>query len=181
MVKLNLRTLYLIFGVIILLIISVGCDHAADHAPNDQSNLPHNEEQQTTNMTTENDGNATLRAEPYMNPGISWEYSLDIEIQDGKIYINGVLYEESSSVPPVIIYSEGFSAHAAFVDEINNNQEMSNTLQKIKNSESCYLLETNQDCSTGKMISVYEIEGVYYFVRFFDNGTVMRIHYAPIE
>lgn len=194
MLKLNLRSLFLVLGVVILLIVSVGCGRAADNALYDEDDLLHNAEQQnsnieiselcmrlSTNMATENDGVATLRAEPYINPGISWEYSLDINIKDGNIYINDTLYEESSSVPPVIVYSEGFLASAAFVDEINNNQEMSNTLKKINNSDSCYLIETNQDCNTGKLISIYEIEGVYYFVRFYDNGKVMRIHYAPIE
>ena len=67
------------------------------------------------------------------------------------------------------------SALGAFFDEINN-QEKSNTLQKIKNCDSCYLIETDQKCKTGKLNSIYEIEGVYYFVRFYDNGEVMRIH-----
>lgn len=50
----------------------------------------------------------------------------------------------------------------------------------IKNSETCYLLETKQDSPVGEKICVYEIDDVFYFVRFYDNGKVMRIHYAPI-
>ena len=126
-------------------------------------------------------GIISCRAEPYINPGISWEYSLDIKIKDDKIYINDTLYEESSSVPPAIVYSEGFLATAKYIDEDNNNQEMANMLEKIKNCNSCYLIETDQDCKTGQMISVYEIDGAYYFVRFYDTGEVMRIHCATIE
>ena len=193
MLKLNLRSLFLVLGVVILLIVSVGCGRAADNALYDEDDLLHNAEQQNSNievselcmrlsknMTTENDGNVTLRAEPYIqSPALSWEYSLDIEIKGGKIYINGVLYEESSSIPPVVLYSEGFLAHASYTDEINDT-EITNILTKIKNGESCYLLETSQDSKAGQIISVYEIDDFLYFVRFFDNGKVMRIHYAPI-
>ena len=189
MLRLNFRSLFLVLGVVILLIISVGCGRAVDNALHDKDDPLQNEELQksnikiseSANMTTENDGIVTLRAEPYIqSPALSWEYSLDIEIKDGKIYINGVLYEESSSIPPVVLYSEGFLAHAGYTDEINDT-EITNILTKIKNGESCYLLETSQDSKAGQKISVYEIDDFLYFVRFFDNGEVMRIHYAPIE
>ena len=194
MLRFNLRSLFLVLGVVILLIVSVGCNHTNDNISDDNKGVQSSEVQQNSGtelsrlftraakkVTTENDGVVSFSAEPYINPGISWEYSLDINIKNGNIYIYDTLYKESSSVPPVIVYSEGFLADAAFTDKINQNQEMSNTLEKIKKCDSCFLIETDQDCKTGKMISVYEIEGVLYFVRFYDNGDVMRIHYAPIE
>lgn len=194
MSKFNLRGLFLVLSVVILLIVSVGCSHTEDNIPNDTKDIQSSEVQQNSGtelvrlfiraakkVTTENDGVVGFSAEPYINPGISWEYSLDINIKNGNIYIYDTLYKESSSVPPAIVYSEGFLADAAFTDKINQNQEMSNTLEKIKKCDSCFLIETDHDCKTGKMISVYEIEGVLYFVRFYDNGDVMRIHYAPIE
>lgn len=193
MPKLNLRSLFLILSVVILLIVAVGCSNFDSNSLNNQEIVQSNKDPQnsnieiselyarlSTNITTENDGIVILRAEPYFNPGISWEYSLDIEIKDEKMYINGVLYEESSSVPPVIIYSDSFLAMAAVIDE-NYNQEITDILQKIKNCDSSYLIETKQDSSAGELISIYEIEGAYYFVRFYDNGEVMRIHYAPVE
>lgn len=193
MLRLNLRSLFLVLGVVILLVVSVGCDTSDNNSLNNRENIQGTEEQQKlgteiselctriqANMTTANNGEVNFSAEPYIQaPAMSWEYSLDIKIEDGKIYINGVLYEESSSTPPVVLYSDGFLSHADYTDEIYNT-EIKNTLTKIKNCESCYLLETEQDSKAGQIISVYEIDNFLYFIRFFDNGEVMRIHYAPI-
>ena len=132
-------------------------------------------------MTSQKGDTLMFCAEPYIqDSALSWEYSLDIKIEGDKIYINDTLYKESSSVPPVVLYSDGFLAHADYIDKANNNQEIANILTKIKNCDSCYLLETNQVCKTGQKISVYEIDNVYYFIRFYDNGEVMRIHRAII-
>lgn len=193
MLRLNLRSLFLVLGVVILLVVSVGCGTSDNNSLNNKENTQGTEEQQNlgteiselctriqANMTTANNGEVNFSAEPYIQaPAMSWEYSLDIKIEDGKIYINGVLYEESSSTPPVVLYSDGFLSHADYTDEIYNT-EIKNTLIKIKNCESCYLLETDQDSKAGQIISVYEIDNFLYFIRFFDNGEVMRIHYAPI-
>lgn len=193
MLRLNLRSLFLVLGVVILLVVSVGCGTSDNNSLNNKDNTQGTEEQQKlgteiselctriqANMTTANNGEVNFSAEPYIQaPAMSWEYSLDIKIEDGKIYINGVLYEESSSTPPVVLYSDGFLSHADYTDEIYNT-EIKNTLIKIKNCESCYLLETDQDSKAGQIISVYEIDNFLYFIRFFDNGEVMRIHYAPI-
>lgn len=193
MLRLNLRSLFLVLGVVILLVVSVGCGTSDNNSLNNKENTQGTEEQQNlgteiselctriqANMTTANNGEVNFSAEPYIQaPAMSWEYSLDIKIEDGKIYINGVLYEESSSTPPVVLYSDGFLSHADYTDDIYNT-EIKNTLIKIKNCESCYLLETDQDSKAGQIISVYEIDNFLYFIRFFDNGEVMRIHYAPI-
>ena len=195
--KLNLHRLFLVLNVVILLIISVSCSRANDSTLSDKENMQSDDEEKpnlgvetgelwneiSTDMTTATEKCETVsfRAEPYIqNPAMSWEYSLDIKIEDGKIYINDILYEESSSVPPVVLYSDGFLAHADYIDEITNSK-IANTLTKIQNCESCYLLETKQNSKIGQKISVYEIDNVLYFIRFFDNGEVMRIHYAPIE
>ena len=180
MVRFNLRSLFLVLGVVILLIVSVGCNHTNDNIPDDTKDNQSSEVQPVTPVTTEDDGVISFSAEPYINHGISWEYSLDIKIEDGKIYMHNILYDGSTSPSPVIEYGEGFLADAAFTDKINQNQEMSNTLEKIKKSETCYLLETKQHSPVGEKICVYEIDDVFYFVRFYDNGKVMRIHYVPI-
>ena len=181
MLRFNSRGLFLVLGVVILLIVSVGCNHTNDNIPDDTKDTQSSEVQPVTPVTTEDDGVISFSAGPYINPGISWEYSLDINIKNGNIYINDILYKESSSVPPVIEYGEGFLSDAAITDKINQNQEMTNTLEKIKNSETCHLLETQQYSPVvGEKLCVYEIDDVFYFVQFYDNGKVMRIHYAPI-
>ena len=68
MLRLNFRSLFLVLGVVILLIISVGCGRAVDNALHDKDDPLQNEELQksnikiseSANMTTENDGIVTL-------------------------------------------------------------------------------------------------------------------------
>ena len=193
MQKLNLHRLYLVLSVIILLIVFVGCGSADDNIFNYNENIKSSDEQQklgteisklymdiSINMTPSKNGIISFQAEPYIqDPALSWEYSLDIKLEDDKIYINDILYEESSLVPPVVLYSDGFLAHANYIDE-TTDLTTANTLTQIKNCESCYLLETKQDSKAGQQIFVYKINNALYFIRFFDNGQVMRIHSAPI-
>lgn len=193
MLKLNLRSLFLVLGVVILLMVFAGCNSSDDNSLNNAESIQDSEEQQKLGVengglwtkfqaqtTTANNKSVTFRAEPFIqSPELSWEYSLNVKIEDDKIYINDVPYEESSSVPPAILYSAGFLSHANYTDGINGT-EITSTLTKIKDCESCYLLVAEQDSKAGQIISVYEIDNVLYFVRFFDNGEVMRIHYSPI-
>ncbi len=183
MLKFNFRSLFIILGAIILLFVSLGCNHIDGSTLNSKEDTHNKEEQQSPNMTSQNDNTVSFRAEPYIQmPALSWEYSLDVKVVDGKIYINDVLYEQvPSSVPPIVLLSDGLLNHAAFLDDTNGNQKISNTLKRIKDCESCYVLETDEDSKAGKRISVYELDNAYYFVRFFENGEIMRIHYAIIE
>ena len=165
MLRFNSRSLFLVLSVVILLIVSVGCSHTNDNISNDTKDIQSSEVQQNSGtelsrlftraakkVTTENDGVVSFRAEPYIQDVLSWEYSLDIRIENNKIYINNVLYEVSASVPPVVEYSEGFLTHASHIDETNGT-EIASTLTKIKNCESCCLLETQQDSPAGQKIS----------------------------
>ncbi len=193
MLKLNLRSLFLVLGVVILLIVSASCNNSDNNSLNSAESVQGSEEQQElgvengelwtkiqAQLTTADNKSATFRAEPYIqSPELSWEYSLNIEIENDKIYINDVLYKESSSVPPAILYSAGFLSHADYTDGINGT-EIASTLTEIKNCKSCYPLEAEQGSKAGQTISVYEIDDVLYFVSFFDNGEVMRIHRSPI-
>ena len=116
-------------------------------------------------------------ADFYIQDVLSWVYSLKIMKEDDKIYINDVLYEYAPSAePPVVLYTPFFFAQAA------DNQELSEVLNKIQESKSCYILKTDENHNFGKKIAIYQIDGAYYFLRFYDdNGYVMRIHRAIIQ
>ena len=92
MLKFNLRSLFLVLGVVILLIVFVGCSHTNDNIPDDTKDNQSSEVQPVTPVTTEDDGVISFSAEPYIQEGaLSWEYSLDIKIANGKIYIHDIL------------------------------------------------------------------------------------------
>ena len=180
MLRFNSRSLFLVLGVVILLIVSVGCNHTNDNIPDDTKDSQSSEIQPVAPVTTEYDGVISFSAAPYTQlSALSWEYSLDIKIENGKIYIHDILYDGSTSVSPVIEYEEGALTLAHHTNEATGT-DIANTLTKIKNSKTCFLLETKQHSPVGEKICVYEIDDVFYFVRFYDNGKVMRIHYAPI-
>lgn len=189
MLKLNLQRLLLMIGAITLLVASVGCGNSDGNILSSDKNVQDSKEKPkletgvgelSASFRTDGNEGVTFSAEPYIQaPELSWEYSLDIEIKADKIYINGVLYEKSSSTPPTVLYSDGFLSYAAYTDEISD-AEITNILTKIKDCGSCYLLKAEQESKAGQMIYVYEIDNFLYFVRFFDNGEVMRIHRAPV-
>ena len=161
MLRFNLRSLFLVLGVVILLIVSVGCNHTNDNIHDDTKDNQSSEIQPVAPVTTEDDGVISFSAEPYIQEGaLSWEYSLDIKIANGKIYIHDILYDGSTSPSPVIEYNEGFLTHARHTDETKGT-EIANTLTKIENSETCYLLETQQHSPVGEKICVYEIDDVF--------------------
>lgn len=105
---------------------------------------------------------------------MSWEYSLEIKTVNGKIYLNDILYDcIGITANSEIRYKEELLLYAGAGD--NGTQKLA-ILEKIKNSESCYILETQDDGKFGSKIAVYYIEDAYYFVNFYEDGDVLRIH-----
>ena len=51
-------------------------------------------------------------------------------------------------------------------------------MQKIQNSETCYMLETESTTAKAKKIAVYIVDGKYYFVNFSSSNELIRIHYT---
>ena len=99
-------------------------------------------------------------------------YPISVEIKIKDIYLNYLLYDEVEYVSaPNVTYSTGLLAGA--------DAATAEVLEKIKNSDFCYMLtrsKAHPQDSLSANIAVYEIDGVYYFLSFFDNGEVMRIH-----
>ena len=127
--------------------------------------------------TMQNPDDQTVRfsAEPYIqNPELSWSYLLDVEVKDGQIYLSDVLYDK-------ITYTEAFDLQCiegllSFAE--HSDGAIAQTLEQIRTQKGCYLLETDSDSKYGKQIAVYEIDSTYYFVSYYGNGEVVRIHFA---
>ena len=110
---------------------------------------------------------------------LSWMYSLDVKVCDGDIYLNDILYDSVEHISePKIVYSQGFVWD---METNNGNNATAEALEKIKNSDSCYMLKTENSSKFGDQIAIYDIDGVYYFLSFFENGEVARIHSAKNE
>ena len=111
-------------------------------------------------------------AEPiFENGAISWMYSMNvkIDIDNGGIYLNDVLYDQIS-------YIEGVELDwGTPISGINKVEMMREAISKINGQKGCYILETTGESKYGK-IAMYVIGDTYYFVRFYDNGQVMRVH-----
>jgi hypothetical protein len=110
-----------------------------------------------------------FRAEPFLQSNaLSWVYSLDVRIEGEVIYLNDVLYDK-------IIYVEGFTLDYGPLFPVVY-ESITAEIDKINSQKGCYILETDGDSKAGKKIAMYIIDDTYYFVRFFDDGSVMRIH-----
>lgn len=125
------------------------------------------------------DGKTQLTAEMFIQSvAISSMYSLDIEVVGDKIRINNTLYKKAGRVTdPEITYEHTLFSWAEHQDPSGHIVEV---LEKIQNSESCYVLEAENYASTGMRVAIYEIDGMYYFATSLD-GIVLKIHAAPIE
>lgn len=114
-------------------------------------------------------------AEPiFENGAISWMYSMDVKIDNEKIYLNEILYDQVSYVEDVKL------DWGTPMSGINKQEEMMEAIGKINSQTGCYMLETTGESKYGK-IAMYVIGDTYYFVRFFDNGQVMRVHSGTIQ
>lgn len=114
-------------------------------------------------------------AEPILENGaISWMYSINVKIDNEKIYLNEILYDQVSYVEDVKLdWGTPMSGN-------NKNEMMTEAIGKINSQTGCYILETTSESKYGK-IAMYVIGDTYYFVRFYDNGQVMRVHAGTVQ
>ena len=91
---------------------------------------------------------------------MSSRFSLEVEIDNGKIYLSDTLYECVGMIEkPTITYDQQLLLD---LENDENAKSKLEVLEEIKNSEICYVLEP-ADVSNGKAFLLYEINGVYYF------------------
>ena len=112
-------------------------------------------------------------AEPFLQDvSLSWMYSLSVKIDldnDG-IYLNNILYDQISYVDNYVL-DFGTLMPSDLINEI-----VTEAIDKINSQKGCYLLETASESKYGQKIAMYVIGDTYYFIRFFENGQVMRVH-----
>ena len=156
-----------------ILVSFVGCKESQDKILSDKQKLV----EQLNNDANVDNGTIEFTAQPLaQDVALSWVYSIDVKVTDGNIYLNDILYDNVSYVNDLnITYSEGLLGSA------NKDEEISEILNEIKNYENCCILETDSDSKFGRKIALYDIEGICYFVSFYENGEVMRIHHANIK
>lgn len=119
-----------------------------------------------------------LIAKPFIQSVVlSSQNVLTIEIVEDGINLNGVLFDEvQENNQPNITYSEGLLSNANTV----GNEKTIDVLNKIKNGDSCYVLETHEDNAASQKYYTYIIDDTYYFLSFV-NDELLRIFYLEIE
>ena len=116
-------------------------------------------------------------AEPFLQGVLSWMYSIEvkIDIDNGGIYLNNVLYDQISYVEGVKL-DWGVLMPSNLINEI-----VTEAIDKINSQKGCYMLETASESKWGQKIAMYVIGDTYYFIRFYDNGQVMRVHSGTVQ
>ena len=117
-----------------------------------------------------------FRAEPFLQDcSLSWVYGMDVRIENGQYYLNDILYDKVTYVEDFVLdYGTGLSS--MYYQE----EKYIEVLAQINSQKGCYLLETESEKSYGTL-AMYVIGDTYYFFRFFENGTVMRIHAGTVS
>lgn len=129
-----------------------------------------------SDIAQNDDRTVSFTAETYaQDAALSWLYSLEIEIRHEEVYINDIRYEQVIPATPIIL-----SCAAERFLVFDGTSEITDTLKAIVNSDCSCVLQASESSGFGKQILVYKIIGTYYFVRTYDNGTIMRVHHASI-
>lgn len=117
-----------------------------------------------------------FRAEPFLQHiALSWVYGMDVRIENGQYYLNDILYDKVTYVEDFVLdYGTGLCP--MYYQE----EKYIEVLAQINSQKGCYLLETESEKSYGTL-AMYVIGDTYYFFRFFENGTVMRIHAGTVS
>ena len=107
--------------------------------------------------------------------GLNWTYSMNVSVDDDTIYLNNWVYDKISYVENFDIrYNEATIMAAQTKGYIE-------VLEKLKNAPGCYIIETDQENPKfGQKLAIYKFDNRYYFVNFYENGDVVRIHSAKI-
>ena len=117
-------------------------------------------------------GLTAFTARPFADCGaFNWQYSLKVRVVEDRIYLNDVLYRE--------IPNEGFKMTNAngFFHCWVEGKDTKDFLEKLNSSKMHCLLEAETESKFGQQIAVYDIDGAFYFLSFYNSSEVMRIHY----
>ena len=110
-------------------------------------------------------------AEPFIqHVGLSWMYSMNVRIDNGKIYLDGYPYDMTYTEDYTLNYSATL-APGPYANDITLEE-----LYKLRSQRGCYILEADGESKYGERLIMYVIDDTYYFIRFFENGEIMRIH-----
>lgn len=120
-------------------------------------------------VATKGTGSASFTVDTFAQcPYYSWWHSLEVEIRDGQITIDGKPYVQSDTVEvPAVTFDESI---------LSFYPQLADAFAAIKESEECFVLETDQASTYMQQFFVYEIYGSFYFLSCSEDGVVVRIH-----
>lgn len=130
-------------------------------------------------------------AEIYLVAGkMSFLPNFEIKIDNGLLYICDIPFDEVAYVKNVDVkyestyqcYNPHMTVEYSEVVSGNENEiEIITLMQRIAKQENCYLIKSSTNNNLADFIAAYYIEGVCYFVSFFEDGTAFRINSAKID
>lgn len=100
--------------------------------------------------------------------GDSCRYPLNIKISDGNIYFSKKLYENVEYIKNHNIYLDSAYFNVD-KDKIINGEKVSDTIEKIKNSDGCYMITVDDPSSKAYKIAVFKVGEYYYFFSLYSH------------
>lgn len=125
------------------------------------------------------DENGTIKfsATTYIQDiSLSAMFPMDVIVDNGKININGVIYDDIRKAHHLdILYSNGLLSAA---NSDPNRVNIVQTLEMINDIDSCFILKSTNDSLS---IAVYYVDSVCYLLSMSESGEVVRIHCVEIN
>ena len=118
-----------------------------------------------------------FEAQPFIQDAsiIYVQWDMRFEISEYGVFIDNTLYDSAKIISNLTITYPVKIASATNTDM----DTMISILEKIQNSETCYLLETKKQ--KDYQVAVYVIDNLYFIVSFRENGIVAKIHYVDLS
>ena len=158
------KTLKLISKALIVIILVtsflVGCNVQGENAD------PHIVDEMFAKLNNASNTKNKFVSDLYVQAAISWKFDLEVIIENGKVFFNGVEYDDISCVN---------TCNFTFTNLVIATEEEIETVNKLQKSPKWYILKTNQENKIADKIAMCEIDNAYYFLSIVDNQ-VIRIH-----
>lgn len=122
--------------------------------------------------------NVSFTAQPFLRDAsiTSGQTGLEIDVI-GAIRVDNVLYGSTTILTdPTIVYPQKIH-----LSTDKSSDEVYEILAEIQNASTCYMLESEADDETVKMLAVYNISGTHYLLSFHANGVVAEIHHVNVS
>lgn len=108
---------------------------------------------------------------------LSFAYALDVSVENGKIYLNDVEYQQISYVEDYSVQlASGLLAHAEVIGDT-----VLSVCRTLENQKGFYVLQNGENTKYGHRIALCVLDGICYILSVSESNEVIRIHCGNVN